>query len=205
MIFFRNSKKRLRIYKTFLRNSSVALSTCRGSASGLWKPKNAVGQRSLRIRGKTPTYKIAQELNIKAGKPNQLPAKRKLKGRRENETRANTEVVIPVYVKQARLAYTCVTSIWSTGHPGPLAINFSESAHVPTAMVQKFNEDFKGRLWISISKTSTHYFTAELTMEYWDHALTPAFDRRRRFLEMKDDTERGAIIFDRFTGNLPAT
>ncbi len=50
------------------------------------------------------------------------------------------------------------------------------------------------------SNKETHFMDGETTLKMYEEAFTPAFRARRRLLEV-DATARGALLFDRFTGN----
>ncbi len=48
------------------------------------------------------------------------------------------------------MAYTVVTSLWGNGDPGPVCIHFAASANVPNDLIKRVNEEFNGRLWVTV-------------------------------------------------------
>ncbi len=110
------------------------------------------------------------------------------------------EGVLPP-VKRHRAAYTVVTSVWGNGDLGPVCIHFAASANVPNDLIKRVNEEFNNRLWVTVSRRDNHFMSADATVDYWEHCLSPAFRARRAALNMSDDSEVGALLFDKFGGN----
>ena len=94
-----------------------------------------------------------------------------------------------------------VTSIWANGDVGPVCIHFAPSSHISRDVIAKMNTAYKGRLWVTISRTPNHFMDAESTLDYWELCLAPAFAHRRAKLGMADDSAVGGLLFDKFCGN----
>ena len=102
-------------------------------------------------------------------------------------------------VRDHRIAHTVLTVSFIDGTPGLLVLAFKDG-DIPHDIVARFNEEFKGSVYILVTKTATHMFDGSLTVEMWEECMTAVFRKRRAELGLTAK-DRGLILCDAFTGN----
>lgn len=102
------------------------------------------------------------------------------------------------YVSDARKSVTVVTSVWSSGHAGPLAICVPD-AFMKQADMDSFNDTWHGQAMIFPSQSTSHFMCAETFIVYLHKLLTPALARKRATLGVARDTP-ALLLADGWTG-----
>lgn len=106
-------------------------------------------------------------------------------------------------VRQSRFPYTTTTSVWGNGDCGPLVFVFKQDSY-SRKVAQKLNAEYRDQIHIIYSGSDeSHFMNGESTVRMWESCYGGLFARRRAQLGLTLQ-DRGALIFDQFTGNAAA-
>lgn len=97
-----------------------------------------------------------------------------------------------------RKSVTVMTSLWSDGSRGPLAICIAEGFLKPQ-VIEEFNSRHRGTCYIFTSYGKTHFMSGESLIRYMKGVLTDAFALQRAKHSLSDSC-RGLLLYDAWTG-----
>ncbi|CAK0898546.1 unnamed protein product, partial [Prorocentrum cordatum] len=118
----------------------------------------------------------------------------------DEEVEADPDFVSNIPVAGARLPHTCVTSVWASGHTGPLIYVFGSNGPLKASTVAELNNKYQGEIFCMMSGIATHFMDTDSTLRMWEGAFAPAFAQRRKDLGLTRAV-RGALVYDSFSGN----
>ena len=102
------------------------------------------------------------------------------------------------HIADARKSITVVTSSFSSGEPGPLAICVPDGWMKP-ALIDEFNCKWVGQAMVFSSQTESHFMTQETFLVYLHQLVTPALSRQRAHLGVPRTT-KALLLADAWTG-----
>ena len=97
-----------------------------------------------------------------------------------------------------RNSITAVTSTWSDGTRGPLALCYAPCS-LKQADVDSFNREFSGECFLFSSETKSHFMTGQTLLTLMHGILTDAFQLKRDQLQVGRET-MGLLLADAWTG-----
>ena len=118
----------------------------------------------------------------------------------DEEVEADPDFVSNIPVAGARLPHTCVTSVWASGHTGPLIYVFGSNGPLKASTVAELNAKYQGEIFCMMSGIATHFMDTDSTLRMWEGAIAPAFAQRRKDLGLSRAV-KGALVYDSFSGN----
>ena len=102
------------------------------------------------------------------------------------------------HIADARRSITVVTSSFSSGTAGPLAICVPDGWMKP-ALLDEFNRKWIGQAMVFSSQTESHFMTQETFLVYLHQLVTPALSRQRAHLGVPKTT-KALLLADAWTG-----
>ena len=102
------------------------------------------------------------------------------------------------FISDARKSVTVVTSSFSSGHPGPLAICVPDG-FAKQSILDEFNQKWLGQAMVFTSQSSSHFMTAETFLVYLHQLITPALSRQRAILKVPKTT-KALLLADAWSG-----
>lgn len=97
-----------------------------------------------------------------------------------------------------RVSITAVTSSWSNGTAGPLAL-IMPAGMMKQSLIDEWNVRHRGHSWICTTGRGTHFMNSSTFVAMLQGLLSDAFDVQRRKLRLAHSV-RGLLLTDGWTG-----